>query len=405
MDNSEQVALLADKHLTETERKKRDGLASRKPYVAKKLKNISSMEAKGEINPIIRLEKSYLCNFQCTHCSAEYYMDRHLEKVLKVKEDRKQMTMDDVRDISRQADEMGLARFVITGGEPLVMRDFDEVVEAIDPDKHYVITDTNGWFLDDKKAKHLKSIGIEKVQLSLDSFIEEEHDNFRNKKHSYKKVMRAVDATLNADLNLLLSTVLVKGRAKTEEFENLCKFATDRDVGLYVSYAKPVGSCTDHPEFVIEKEDADILRELEKKYNVFSHMTPSYGSFKGCITVKGIITITSTNEVTPCPYIDFSIGNLRDTGLKEILERGMRNPWLGPHRPDCLIGEDEKFIKLHHEKTKNATHLPLPYGQGFSDDDSLIDPIKENISEKKGIQEVLDWGKNGYSEKNSSEAI
>ena len=41
-----------------------------------------------EISPIIRLEKSYLCNFQCTHCSAEYYMDRHLEKVLKTNEHR-----------------------------------------------------------------------------------------------------------------------------------------------------------------------------------------------------------------------------------------------------------------------------------------------------------------------------
>ena len=47
-------------------------------------------------------------------------------------------------------------------------------------------------------------------------------------------------------------------------------------------------------------------------------MTPSYGSFKGCITVKGIITITSTNEVTPCPYIDFSLGNLRKTPLKDV---------------------------------------------------------------------------------------
>ena len=168
----------------------------------------------GEISPIIRIEKSYLCNFQCTHCSAEYYMDRHLEKVLKVKEDRKQMTIEDIKDISKQADELGLARFVITGGEPLVMKDFDAVVEAIDPEKHYIISDTNGWFLDDKKAKHLKSIGVEKVQLSLDSFIEEEHDEFRNKKFSYQKVMRAVDSALNADLNLILSTVLVKGRAK-----------------------------------------------------------------------------------------------------------------------------------------------------------------------------------------------
>jgi len=362
-----------DSLLTAEETAKRNGLRARKPYVAEKLANILAMEARGEISPIIRLEKSYLCNFQCTHCSAEYYMDRHLDKVLHVTDDRKKIDLEKIKDISREADELGLARFVITGGEPLVMRDLDEVVAAIDPEKHYVIVDTNGWFLDLEKAKHLKSIGVEKIQLSLDSLVEEEHDNFRNKPGSYKKVMRAIDATIDAGLNLLLSTVLIKGQPKTQEFLDLCKFATDKCVGLYVSYAKPTGSCTDHPEFVIDKEDADILRDLEKKYMVFTHMTPSYGSFKGCITVKGIITVTSTGEITPCPYIDFSIGNLYENSLKEILDRGMRNPWLGPHRPDCLIGEDPKFIKIHSEKTKDAKHLPLPWGQGFTDDDSLVD--------------------------------
>ena len=363
----------SDAMLTAGELAKRDDLRSRRPYVAEKLANILAMEERGEISPIIRLEKSYLCNFQCTHCSAEYYMDRHLEKVLHVKEDREQIDLDDIRDLSRQADELGLARFVITGGEPLVMKDLDDVVAAIDPDKHYVIVDSNGWFLDDEKARHLKSIGVEKIQLSLDSIVEEEHDEFRNKKGSYKRVMRAIDATINAGLNLLLSTVLIKGQPKTEKFLELCKFATEKGVGLYVSYAKPTGSCTEHPEFVITKEDADILRELEKEYSVFTHMTPSYGSHKGCITVKGIVTVTSTGEITPCPYIDFSMGNLKQNTLKEILDRGMRNPWLGPHRPDCLIGEDPKFIKIHTEKTAGATHLPLPYGQGFTDEDSLFD--------------------------------
>ncbi len=366
------ITEMPDSKLTPAEREKREGLKARKPYIASKLAAISEMEERGEISPIIRLEKSYLCNFQCTHCSAEYYMDRHKEKVFKITDTRRKIDLADIRELSRQADELGLARFVITGGEPLVMKDFDAVVEAIDPDKHYVITDTNGWFLDGAMARHLKSIGVEKVQLSLDSFIEQEHDAFRNKPGSYKRVMRAIDASLDAGLNLLLSTVLIKGRAKTEEFLNLCKFATEKCVGLYVSYAKPTGSCTDHPEFVIDKEDADILRELEKSYNVFTHMTPAYGSFKGCITVKGIITVTSAFEVTPCPYIDFSLGNLRETPLKEILARGMRNPWLR-YRPDCLIGEDQKFIKLHMEKTKGVTHLPVPWGQGFSDSDSLSD--------------------------------
>ena len=357
--------------LSAEEQEKRNGLMARKPYVAQKLAKISEMEARGEISPIIRLEKSYLCNFQCTHCSAEYYMDRHYKNVLKVVDTRRKMDMEDVRRISREADELGLARFVITGGEPLVMKDFDEVVAALDPEKHYIITDTNGWFLDRKKAQHLKDIGVEKVQLSLDSFIEAEHDQFRNKPGSYKRVMRAIDACLDVGLNLILSTVLVRGRAKTEEFRQMCQFCTDKGIGLYVSYAKPTGSCTEHPEFVIEKEDADILREMEREFKVFSHMTPSYGSFKGCITVKGIITVTSSMEITPCPYIDFSIGNLRQNSLKEILDRGMRNPWLGPYRPDCIIGEDPKFIRLHTEKTKGAIDLPLPYGKGFTDEDSL----------------------------------
>jgi hypothetical protein len=152
----------------------------------------------------------------------------------------------------------------------------------------------------------------------------------------------------------------------------MCEFATKHKFGLYVSYAKPTGSCSEHPEFVIDKEEADILREMEKEFNVFTHMTPSYGSFKGCITVKGIITVTSSMEVTPCPYIDFSFGNLRETHLRDVLARGMRNPWTGPYRPDCLIGEDPQFIKLHTEKTANAKVLPLPYGEGFTDHDTLV---------------------------------
>lgn len=359
--------------LNDLEKSKRGDLAKRKPYIASKLAKINEMEERGEISPIIRLEKSYLCNFQCTHCSAEYYMDRHLEKVLKIVDTRSKINIDDIRRLSDEADQLGLARFVITGGEPLVMKDFDEVVAAIDPEKHYIITDTNGWFLDLERAKHLKSIGVEKVQLSLDSMNEEEHDQFRNKPGSYKRVMRAIDASLEAGLNLILSTVLVKGRVKTEEFREMCEFIRSKGIGLYVSYAKPTGSCTKHPELVIDKEEADVLRELEKSYNVFTHMTPSYGSFKGCITVKGIITVTSTFEVTPCPYIDFSLGNLRETSLKTILDRGMRNPWLGPHRPDCIIGEDDKFIEIHTQKTSGAKFLPLPWGEGFSDHDALQD--------------------------------
>ena len=358
-------------NLTERQQWLRDDLRKRKPALAAKLAGVKAREDAGQVSPQIRLEKSYLCNFQCSHCSAEHYMDRHKEKVFKIVDTRRTMDFDDIRSISRQADELGINRFVITGGEPLVMKDFDQVIEALDPERHYIFTDTNGWFMDEKRAKHVKSIGVEKVQLSLDSMVEADHDHFRNKPGSYKRVLRAIDACLDAGLNLLVSTVLVKGRAKTEEFRSLCQMAKDKGFGLYVSYAKPTGTATGHMEWVIDKSDADEVRELEKEYPVFTHMTPSYGSHKGCITVKGTLTISAAMEVMPCPYIDMSLGNLRETPLAEIIARGMRNVWLGPHRPDCLIGEDPKFIKLHQEKVATHKLLPVPWGKGFSDDDSL----------------------------------
>jgi MoaA/NifB/PqqE/SkfB family radical SAM enzyme len=360
--------------LTPEEAAKRGSLAARKPHVAYKLAQNRPRWERGEPTPVIRLCYDFLCNFQCEHCCAEHYMDRHLVAITGKPEQRRQLNLDDVRKISRQADEYGLGRFVLTGGEPLVWKDFDAVVEAVDPDKHYIVTDTNGWFLDNERAKHIKSIGVEKVQLSLDSFIEAEHDTFRNKPGSYKRVMRAIDACLDNGLNLLLSTCLVKDRVKSKEFLDLCEFTCNqKKIGLYVTYAKPVGSCEEHAEWVITKEDADILRQLERRFNgrLFTHMTPSYGMFQGCITVKGIITLTSTGEITPCPYMDFSIGNVLHEPLQVILERGMRNRWLGPNRDDCLIGENQQFIQLHTEKARGRTLLPVPYGEGFSDADLI----------------------------------
>ena len=106
--------------LSQEEQSKRNDLKQRKPYVAAKLANIAAMEERGEISPIIRLEKSYLCNFQCTHCSAEYYMDRHLDKVFKIVDTRSKIDLDDIRRLSDEAEVGKLFRDCELGAVPPV---------------------------------------------------------------------------------------------------------------------------------------------------------------------------------------------------------------------------------------------------------------------------------------------
>jgi len=177
--------------LSKSEESKRNLLKKEKPYVYSKIMRFPEKVKKGESIAILQFQYDYTCNFKCKHCSVKRFQS---------KKRGRGFTPKDVKELSRQADEMGLAHFVITGGEPLVFPDFDRIVEAIDPEKFYITSDTNGWFLDKKKAKHLKNIGVDKIQLSLDSLIGPEHDEFRKKKEAHKKALEAIDAALGAGL-------------------------------------------------------------------------------------------------------------------------------------------------------------------------------------------------------------
>ena len=363
-------ALEIDSQLSLEERRKRTDQSVVRPRVYEKIQNFFGTMADGAISPILRLKiNKSLCNLKCQHCCEEPYMERDLIARTGAPDPRRQMDLDDYAELSRQADEYGLFRFVLTGGEALLDRNLEGLIEALDPKKHLIILDTNGWHFDEKKAKWFAGVGGYKAQISLDSFVEAEHDEFRNRKGSYKKAMRSIWAAKEAGLELLLSTCIIKDRVFSQEFQDFLEFCDHNDVPLYVTLAKPVGSARDHAEWVCSKSDVDKLKELEDRYNVFTHMTPSYGMPGRCITVKGINTVNHDGEIVPCPYMDLSIGNVMTTPLSEILDRGMRNKWLGPYRDECIIGEHPGFIKFHNDiVAKHLTEsplLPVPYEKGF----------------------------------------
>ena len=360
-----------DTILTGIEEKKRQDQSEVRPRVHEKIQNFFRDMSSGVISPILRLKTNRsLCNFHCDHCCEEPYMDRDLKKKTGSRDPRKHMTIEDYAELSRQADEYGIFRFVLTGGEALLDKNLEDLIVALDPMKHLIILDTNGWTFDEEKARWFASLGGYKVQISLDSYVEEEHDSFRKKPGSYKRVMRAIKASKEEGLELLLSTCIVKDRVFSQEFEDFCEYCSTEDIPLYVTLVKPVGTARDQDDWVCTKEDIDHLKNLEDKYNIFTHMTPSYGQPGKCITVKGINTVNHDGEIIPCPYMDLSIGNVTHMPLAEIMDRGMKDKWLGPYRDECIIGENFNFIKFHNDSVakhlKKSPLLPVPYEQGFA---------------------------------------
>lgn len=352
-------------HLNEKELAGRNYLKENKPLVYEKVSKFEEKYRRGESIAIIQLQYRYMCNMACEHCSIEAYQHNAAGK--------KSLMPKDVSNLARQADKLGLARFVISGGEPTTFPDLEEVVVAIDPERFYINCDSNGYLLAEK-AEHMKKIGIDRIQLSIDSLDPEEHDEFRRKPGAWKRAMEGIDECQRIGLPLYIQTVVTKQRLYSEEFIDFLKFFNRRGINVFISFAKPVGAYAGHFDSMIDSKDLEYERELEKKYQLCTHLTPGYGIDMGCIGVKGFISVTQYGDVQPCPYFHCSIGNIFTTPLKDILETGMGIKYFGEHVDTCLLAADLPWVKKYVADKIYGRPVPVPFEQVFSKEDRTTFP-------------------------------
>lgn len=350
--------------LSAKEQERREYLKKIKPRVFEKVSKFTEKYNRGESIALIQLQYNYICNMKCEHCSIKRFQGKN---------DRRRLTPADVKKLADQADALGLARFVISGGEPTVFPDLDELVAAIGPDRFFINSDTNGYLLAEK-AQHMKDIGIDRIQLSIDSLDAEAHDEFRGMPGAFDHAIAGIKECRRIGLPVYIQTVVTKERLHSDEFINFLTHFNNMGLGVFVSFAKPVGAWEGHFENLVDRNDLAFMHELEKKYQVFTHLTPGYGLDMGCIGVKGFITVTEYGDVQPCPYIHTSIGNIFEEPLADIIQTGLNIKFFGEHVDTCLIAEDLPFIKKYVAGHIYGKPVPVPYREVFDESDKTVNP-------------------------------
>jgi len=356
------------KVLKPEEIERRNKLKQEKPLVYEKIQKFEKMIKSGKSVAIVRVEHSYQCNFSCEHCCITELRQPGVAPAM--------MDPVNIKNLADQADAYGLARWVITGGEPLIFSNLEEIVKAIGPERFYISSDTNGWFLDDEKARYLKKIGIDKVQISIDGAFAKVHDGFRRKAGSHERTMKAIDAAKNAGLAVIVQTVATSQRLRSKEFRDFLKLINDKGVSVYVSFGKPVGAWKGEFGSLITKADLKYMKRLEKKYKVFTHLTSSYGIKGSCIAGCGMVSITAGGEVTPCPYMHISMGNVLKEPFEDIMQRTMNNRHFGGRVNVCMMAESDEnggpgeFLKKYIVgRVYPEEKLPVSHVKVFTEED------------------------------------
>jgi len=307
---------------------------------------------------MIELAYSYKCNLKCEHCYASYLGGG-----------KKKLSIDDVKKLSRQADEIGIFQFNLQGGEPLIWKDLDQVIVALEPDKFHITITTNATKLDFESAKHLRTLGVDKIAVSLDSFNESEFETIRKSNGLYKKTIDALFSAKEAGLHVNINTVITRQNVRSPEVVAMAEFAETHGFTLFCLVAVPVGRWEGKYDKLLNGDDTQYLKQLSKEYPVIRRdVYPAYGIDHGCRTMNGLVYITENGDLLSCPFIHVSIGNILDEPLGDILRRGWQVKYFRDYNNKCLAGEDTTFIKNILSKTFGKK-VPIPFREAFADDD------------------------------------
>ena len=134
------------------------------------------------------------CNLKCQHCFARSF-DRHAQN-------RKKLNPEEMKVALSEMVANGVFHFALQGGEPFLYRHLDEAIRACKPWMSYITLVTNGTCVGEDQLQHVYSLGVDKMAVSIDSYISEEHDTFRGAKGSHKKAMNTLEAAKSIGLDI-----------------------------------------------------------------------------------------------------------------------------------------------------------------------------------------------------------
>ncbi|WP_289058661.1 GTP 3',8-cyclase MoaA [uncultured Flavobacterium sp.] len=170
----------------------------------------------GRKHNYLRISLLEKCNLRCTYCMPADGIALSPKASL--------MTADEIFAIAQTFVKNGVDKIRLTGGEPLLRKDFPEIVSKLSELEISLSITTNG-ILIDRHIEVLKRFNIKKINLSLDTLVAAKFHSI-TLRNQFEKVIDNLHLLLNNDFQVKVNVVLIKGFNDTEivDFVKLTQF-------------------------------------------------------------------------------------------------------------------------------------------------------------------------------------
>lgn len=267
------------------------------------------------------------CNLHCPHC--------YLDASARASGQDELTTAEGRRFINQLADLCPGAMLVFSGGEPLLRPDLGDLISYAARRGLMPVLGSNGVLLTDERARRLAESGLAGVGLSLDSIHPERHDTFRGMPGSWQQAVEGMAACRRHGLPVQIHTTAT--RDNYTEIPDLIAFAAQQGaVAFNLFFLVCTGRGQQMTDITPAQYEAALttLIEAEDRYRgqmlIRARCAPYFrrlayarslelaASACGCLAGRTYCRVTPEGEVTPCPYLPLSVGNLRTNSLARI---------------------------------------------------------------------------------------
>lgn len=199
------------------------------------------------------------CNFRCTYCMPkEIFGDDYM-----FLPESELLSFDEITRVAEQFAMLGVEKIRITGGEPLLRKDLDQLIARLTaiPGINDIALTTNGVLLT-RKAKKLKEAGLKRVNISLDAIEDEVFKQTNGRGVVTSPVLKGIEAAQKAGLKVKINMVVKKGMNDSQILP-MARYFKGHDIILRYIEFMDVGNHNgwDLKNVISKQQIIDILKE------------------------------------------------------------------------------------------------------------------------------------------------
>ena len=313
----------------------------------------------------LRISVTDRCNMRCRYCMPREVFGSDFAFLNK----EEILTYEEIDRLAGLFISLGVEKIRLSGGEPLLRRDLDQLISRLALHDVEIAMTTNGVLLP-RYAPALSAAGLDRVTVSLDALDEATFAAITDSGHTVAAVLAGIEAAESVGLGPIKINTVVKKNANEDELIDLVERFSNREIAVRFIEFMDVGTTNGWA-----MEDVVTAAEIRQQ---FDHLTPLPATKPGEVAKRyrlpnggelGLITSVTEPFCGDCSRARLSAdGHLytclfasRGLDLMTPLRMGASDAELVALIETCWENREDRYSEIRSEKTSVHPRVEMSF--------------------------------------------